>query len=44
MTSGAGLIYSDDDSCSWQAAGGILTDVLPYAFAVDPSNVDSDCT
>lgn len=38
MTSGAGLIYSDDDSCSWTAVGGVLTDVLPYAFAVDPSN------
>ena len=36
MTSG--LIYSDDDSCSWNAAGGVLHDVLPYAFAVDPSN------
>jgi hypothetical protein len=36
MTSGAGLIYSDDDSCSWQAAGG--TDVIPYAFSVDPSS------
>jgi hypothetical protein len=38
MTSGAGLIYSDDDSCSWTAARGVLTEVLPYAFAVDPSN------
>jgi hypothetical protein len=38
MTSGAGQIYSDDDSCTWTAAGGVLTDVLPYAFAVDPSN------
>jgi hypothetical protein len=38
MTSGDGLIYSDDDSCTWRAASGTLTDVLPYAFAVDPSN------
>jgi hypothetical protein len=38
MTPGAGLIYSDDSSCSWKAAGGTLTDVLPYAFAVDPSD------
>jgi len=38
MTSGAGLIYSDDDSCSWQAAGGTLTHVMPFAFSVDPSN------
>jgi hypothetical protein len=38
MTSGAGVIYSDDESCSWNAAGGVLSDVLPYAFAVDPSN------
>ncbi|MEO8177241.1 MAG: hypothetical protein ABI895_00270 [Deltaproteobacteria bacterium] len=38
MTSGAGLIYSDDGSCSWKAAGGSLTDVLPFAFTVDPSN------
>jgi hypothetical protein len=38
MTSGAGLVYSDDDSCSWTAAGGTLTDVMPYALAVDTSN------
>jgi hypothetical protein len=38
ITSGAGLIYTDDDSCSWKAAGGTLTDVLPFAFSVDPSN------
>jgi hypothetical protein len=38
MTAGAGLIYSDDESCSWGAAGGVLSDVLPYAFTVDPSN------
>ncbi len=37
MTSGAGLIYSDDDSCSWSAAGGTLTDVVPYALTVDAS-------
>lgn len=38
LTAGAGLIHSDDDSCGWQAAGGALSDVLPYAFAVDPSS------
>jgi hypothetical protein len=38
MTAGAGLVYSDDDSCSWKAAGGRLSDVMPYALAVDPSN------
>ncbi len=38
LTSGAGLVHSDDDSCSWRAAGGTLTDVTPYALAVDPSN------
>lgn len=39
LTSGAGLIHSDDDSCSWQAAGGTLgSDVLLFAVAVDPSN------
>lgn len=38
MTAGAGLIYSDDDACGWQAARGTLTDVLPYAFAIDPSS------
>jgi hypothetical protein len=36
MTSG--LIYSDDDSCTWNAAGGVLPELLLYAFAVDPSN------
>jgi hypothetical protein len=34
----AGLIHSDDDSCSWQAASGTLSELLPFAFAVDPSN------
>ena len=34
----AGLIYSDDDSCGWQAAGGNLSEVLLFAFALDPSN------
>ncbi len=38
LTSGAGLIYSDDDACSWQAVRGNFRDVLPYAFAVDPSS------
>lgn len=38
IASGSGLIYSDDDSCSWQAARGSLTNVLPYAFALDPSD------
>jgi hypothetical protein len=34
----SGLVYSDDDSCSWAAARGTLSDVLPYALAVDPTN------
>jgi len=38
QTSGAGLIYSDDDSCSWQAARGALSDLLLIAFAVGPSS------
>jgi hypothetical protein len=38
VTSGAGLIYSDDGSCSWNGAGGVLSDVLPYAFTVAPTN------
>jgi hypothetical protein len=38
LTSGAGLIYSDDGSCTWTAATGSLSDVLPYAVAVDPSD------
>lgn len=38
MTAGAGLIHSDDDSCSWTAARGTLTDVMPYSLAIDPSN------
>ena len=38
LTAGAGLIYSDDDSCGWQAASGALSDVLPYSFAVDPAS------
>jgi hypothetical protein len=38
IASGSGLIYSDDDSCSWNAAQGSLTNVLPYALSVDPSD------
>jgi hypothetical protein len=38
VTSGAGLIYSDDDSCSWTAAKGSLSGVLPYSVAIDPSD------
>lgn len=38
LAPGAGLIHTDDDSCSWQAAGGTLGDVLLFAVAVDPSN------
>lgn len=38
ITASAGLIYSDDDACSWQAAGGALADVLPYGLSVDPSD------
>lgn len=38
MTAGAGLIHSDDEACGWQAAGGTLSEVLPYAFAIDPSS------
>jgi len=38
LTSGAGLIHSDDESCSWTPAGGALSDVMPYAFAVDPTS------
>lgn len=38
VASGSGLIHSDDDSCSWQAARGSLTNVLPYALAVDGSD------
>jgi hypothetical protein len=38
ITPGAGLIHSDDDSCSWQAASGASGDVLLFAVAVDPSN------
>lgn len=38
VTSGAGLIYSDDDSCSWTAAQGSLSGVLPYSVAIDPSD------
>jgi hypothetical protein len=38
LAPGAGLIHSDDDACSWQAAGGTLGDVLLFAVAVDPSN------
>ena len=36
--SGAGLIYSDDDACGWQAARGTLSDVIPYAYTTDPSS------
>jgi photosystem II stability/assembly factor-like uncharacterized protein len=35
---GSGMIYSDDDSCSWTSAGASASDVLPYAFTVDPAN------
>jgi hypothetical protein len=38
ITASAGLIYSDDDSCTWQAARGTLADVLPYGLFVDPSD------
>jgi hypothetical protein len=38
IASGSGLIYSDDDSCSWNAARGSLTNVLPYALSVEPSD------
>jgi hypothetical protein len=38
ITASAGLIYSDDDSCTWQAARGAVADVLPYGFSVDPSD------
>ena len=38
ITASAGLIYSDDDSCTWQAARGTVAEVLPYAFSVDPSD------
>jgi photosystem II stability/assembly factor-like uncharacterized protein len=38
ITASAGLIYSDDDSCTWQAARGTVADVLPYDFFVDPSD------
>jgi hypothetical protein len=38
ITASAGLIYSDDDSCAWQAARGSVADVLPYGFSVDPSD------
>jgi hypothetical protein len=38
VTSGAGLIYSDDASCSWHVSGGSLTDVIPYAMAIDPTD------
>jgi hypothetical protein len=36
LTSG-GVVYSDDDACGWQTARG-TSDLLPYAFAVDPSS------
>jgi hypothetical protein len=38
LTTGAGLIHSDDQSCNWKMAGGSLSSVLPYAFAVDPAD------
>ena len=31
------MIHSDDGSCTWTAATGSLSDVLPYAVAVDPT-------
>ena len=37
LTSGAGLIRSDDDSCSWQAAE-TSSDLLLFSVAVDPAN------
>jgi photosystem II stability/assembly factor-like uncharacterized protein len=36
ITASAGLIYSDDDSCTWQAARGPVADVLPFGFFADP--------
>lgn len=38
ITAGAGLIYSDDDACSWQSARGAVASVQPYGFSVDPSD------
>lgn len=38
VTSGAGLIHSDDDSCTWTAATGSLSGVLPYSAAIDPTD------
>jgi hypothetical protein len=38
ITAGAGVIHSDDDACSWTAAGGALTEVMPWAFTVDPTS------
>jgi hypothetical protein len=38
MTAGSGVIHSDDDACSWEAAGGALIDVMPWAFTVDPTS------
>lgn len=38
ITASAGLVYTDDDACTWQAAGGTLADVLPFGFSVDPSD------
>jgi photosystem II stability/assembly factor-like uncharacterized protein len=40
IASGAGLIHSDDGSCTWAAATGSLTAVLPYAVALDPTDPD----
>lgn len=37
LTASSGLIYSNDDSCTWNAAQGTLTGVLPYTFSVDGS-------
>ncbi len=34
----AGLIHSDDDSCGWQAPADTWSDLLPFAFALDPSS------
>lgn len=33
LTASSGLIYSNDDSCTWNGARA-LTDVLPYTFSV----------
>lgn len=38
MTATAGIVHSDDDSCSWTPAGGSMTQLMPYAFAVTPAD------